>query len=1348
MKHSYRILLLSFFCLFLIVPETLRGRENKKYYFKRIDNSMGLSQNTVTCILQDKLGFMWFGTKDGLNKYDGHSFSIFRQRIGDEDSIKDNFITVLCEARNEYKLWIGTSNGIYIYDMQKETFTHFIVGNSDININCPINDIQYDNNGILWIATQGQGLFSYDEKQNILKRHLLGELNEKSDIRSLELDSRGFLWFSINDAGLFFSKDNLITISRFTHDDIDHLISAGAIYDTMIGTNNHLYIISGRYGLFEINIISQKVKKLLDPNINGNKVFMRKVTQFSENELWIGAESGILIYNTETSKCIHFKHELGDPYSLSDNAIHSLYKDKDGNMWIGTYFGGVNFYSTQSSLFDKYYRIPGKGGLSGERVREFREAPDGNIWIGTEDGGLNLFSPNTTMKFTPFLKDKLHYNIHALYHDRDNYLWVGTFSEGLYEVDLSTNAVTHYKKGRSTHDLKDNTVYELFKDKEGIFWIGTGAGLQIFDEKLKKFTTIEDLGLNLIRDIAEGKNGNLYCATAINGLFCYNRVNQKWTNFSYQIGDTTSLPHNNVLSIFIDSKDQLWVTTQGGGFARFNEKNGTFNRFSTYNKLPNDVAYEILEDDKGLFWISTNEGLIHFNPESGEFFTYSYDDGLLSKQFNYKSALRADNGMFYFGSLNGFISFNPNDTYQDNIKPNVVLTDFLLFNRKVKIEGADSPLKESIMFTDEIRLDYHQNYFTLKFADLNYQRTKHNQYLYKLEGYDEEWLSTNESYTINYPNVRPGKYNFRLKLPEVSDADLIYLPIEILPPWWESNLAYCFYLAFVVLVVYGTYKYLSKQNMLKARQRLRLYEQEKEREVYTAKIDFFTDIAHEIRTPLTLIKSPLENIIKNKDVSDDMRDDLEVIDKNANRLQDLTNQLLDFRKIEKQRFHLTFARYDIIKLINDVLVRFNQVIKLKNILLNIELPSEPFYAYVDKESVTKIISNLLTNAIKNTDTYITVELHRESIKEEGCFDLVVKNDGEIIPANQREEIFKPFVQYKSTASALKAGTGLGLTLSRSLAELHQGFLAMDTVDDANSFRLTIPLLQEWVNKNDGTVRENLSIPNYQYSAEDERKQINILIVEDDLDLLAYISKLLSPYYNILTATDGIKALEVLEKEIVNLIITDIMMPNIDGYELCKDIRMNLFFSHIPIVFLSAKNSLSSKIEGLDSGADAYIEKPFSNEFLMATVSNLLANRNKMIEAFKRSAYTSISETAFSKTDEAFMKTVNKVIEENLGNPEFSQDDFAAALNMSKSSLYRKTKGLFDVSPNDFIRIKRIKKAAQLFDQKEDSVSEVCYTVGFSSPSYFSKCFYRQFNLTPKEYIDAVSSRSKLNSDQE
>lgn len=1337
--------IILFFFLFQIVLNGNTGEkiDTRRYFLKRFDNSAGLSQNTVTCILQDELGVMWFGTKDGLNKYDGHSFTVFRQEIGKPDGLKDNYITVLCEKKDSHRLWIGTSKGIFIYDMLREKFSPFDKETSDkhTKINRPIYDIKYDNRGILWIATQGQGLFSYDESNDILTHHVQNDLKADSDILSLDIDSRGFLWIAIYNTGLFYSEDNLNTLSRFTHEDIADFMVDGAVYDMKFGPNNHLYIVSDKRGLKEINVISKKVRNLLDTSFGGNNLFMRKIAFASETDLWIGTESGVYIVNLNTLQYSHFEHELGDPYSLSDNAVHSLYKDRDGSMWIGTYFGGVNYYSKQSALFEKYYPIPGKEGLSGERVREFCESSNGDIWIGTEDGGLNLFSPKTK-KITPFLKSKLYHNIHALCYDANNNLWVGTFSEGLYKINIPSNSVTHYKKEVTNYKLANNTIHSLFKDSRGNLWVGTGYGLQRFDDRTHRFETIEELGNSLIRDIKEDSNGNIFFATATSGLFSYNPDKREWKNYTHKASDSGSLPHNNVLSIFTDSKKQIWVTTQGGGFARLNKNDGAFTRFSSYNKLPNDVVYQILEDDRGLFWISTNEGLIHFNPETEEFFTYSLEDGLLSKQFNYKSALRASDGMFYMGTLNGFITFNPNDTYRDRETPHVILTDFLLFNKKVVVGALGSPLSKSITFSDKVTLNHDQNYFSLKFANLNYHHPKHSQYLYKLEGFDSEWILTNETNTVYYPNLTHGKYIFRLKSANSDQPDLISLPIEIRPPFWQSSYAYFVYSSLIILFAYFAYRYLSKQRDLKNKRRLAIFEQEKEREIYTAKIDFFTDIAHEIRTPLTLIKSPLDHIINNKNLSEDVRENLEIIGKNTNRLQDLTNQLLDFRKIEKQHFHLTFEKKDIVELLDSVLVRFNQLIKLNDLRLEHEVASDEFYVYVDQESIIKIISNLLTNAIKNAATYIKIQLDTESIKGTNYFDIVIENDGAVIPLQEREKIFKPFIQYSTDTSAIKAGTGLGLALARSLAELHQGYLSMDEKEDANSFRLTIPILQQWTKGKDENEEEVVEEVFLTDSPENENYDARqtVLVVEDDKELLAYISKLLSPYYTILMATDGKKALRILENQIVNLILTDIMMSNMSGYDLCREIKTNITSCHIPLIFLTAKDTLASKIQGLELGADAYIEKPFSNEFLLATISNLLNNREIMIEAFKKSTLVQADGTMLSKSDQSFMDTVYKVIEDNLDNPEFNQDNFAMALNMSKSSLYRKMKGLFDISPNDFIRLNRIKRAAKLFEEGDSRVTEVCYLVGFSSPSYFSKCFQKQFGTTPKDFIESQKSK--------
>lgn len=1346
MKILGRLLVLL---IIISIPSRGFGEEvpMKKYYLKRYDNSVGLSQNTVTCIFQDKLGFMWFGTKDGLNKFDGKDFSVFRHKVGDDSSLKDNNITVLLEGKGN-QLWIGSYDGLLIYNMELETFVHFTKKstNTGAKVDKPINSLLYDNNGILWISTHGQGLFSYDEEKNILTHHVVDHvISANSKVQNLSIDSRGFLWFTIENKGLFYSKDRLKTYTEFKHEELEDFLTKGVIHSMLFDSYNRLYMVSDQHGFVEVNIITRQVRKLLDANIGGSKVYMRKVVQKTTSEFWVGTESGVFIVDINDLTYSHLTHELGDPYSLSDNAIHSLYKDRENNMWIGSYFGGVDYYSGQLSLFEKYYPVSGKDGLSGERVGSFFESKNGNIWIGTEDGGLNVLSSGTR-KITPVLKEKLHHNIHGIFDDGEH-LWVGTFSKGFYQIDPTNKSIVyHYTTEDINCGLINNSINVLFKDSDGLFWIGTGGGLQLLDERTHSFRTVDELRGELIRDIKEDAAGNIYCATGVNGLFFFDKKKKTWSNFAYDLENQYSLPHNNVLSIFMDSQEQVWLTTQGGGFCRFDMEKGRFIRYSTLNNLPNDVVYQILEDDNGHFWISTNEGLAHFNPETEEFFTYTLQDGLLSNQFNYNSSLRSSEGVLYFGLLNGFISFNPSQMSKVSGNTHIVLTDFLLFNKKAIVNGLKSPLKKSITFSDKVTLNHKQNYFSLKFANLSYQGLSRNSYSYKLEGFDSEWLSTNESNTVYYPNLSYGKYIFKLRLLGDDETDLINLPIVISPPWWLSYYAFLIYSAILVLFVYFLHKYGSDRNRLTEKRKMEVYDREKEREIYTAKIDFFTYIAHEIRTPLTLIKSPLENMMQNNVLPDEIQEDLGIISRNTTRLHELTNQLLDFRKIEKRKFQLNFETRNVTEILEEVILRFKPLVKLNNLTLQTEFPANDIFACVDKEALVKIFSNLLSNSIKNASTFIRLFLVEHVTADGGSFDLTIENDGEVVPAQKRETLFKPFFQYKSKDTDIKNGTGLGLTLARSLAELHQGCLVMNEKDDVNSFYLSIPFIKE--DETTHASSEGMNSAQHQLKSESGNVEFDvdkrtILVVEDDKELLEYLCKLLNRTYNVIKVTDGKQAIDILDKHVVNLVVTDIMMSEMDGYELCRQIKSNIAYSHIPVIFLTAKNSLSSKIEGLELGADTYIEKPFSNDFLLAAISNQLANRDRLVEAFKVSPHILTSTTVtLSKTDEAFMKAIYDVINSNIGNVEFSQDDFASQLNMSKSSLYRKIKGLFDVSPNDFIRINRVKKAARLFEEGNDRITEVCYIVGFNSPSYFSKCFHRQFGKTPTDYLESINRNAK------
>lgn len=1334
MRKSLAMRKISFILFLFILQSFLQALSaNTKYYLKSLDISHGLSQNTVNCILQDKLGFMWFGTKEGLNRYDGLSFTVFKREMDAETSLGDSYIRVLYEDDN-YRLWVGTASGLYIYMMKQECFEHLDLETSDgIRISSSINDIRRDKHGVFWISTEKQGLFSYDESKKTFKNYNIqkGESKE-SNIRNLVIDSTNRFWFMLNYRGLYYSDDEMKTVHQYQPKENLDIFDGGIVSDMLL-VGKKLYIISNNSGLVELNTVTGRLTKLFSHD-KARRILMRKIIFHTEDEMWIGSESGIYIFNLSTNNYKNLTHVDGDPYALSDNAIHSLYKDREGGIWAGTYFGGINYYPQQYTYFEKYYPIPGQKGLKGRRIREFCETASGKIFVGTEDGGLHLFDP-ATKEIKPFGDSSIYHNIHGLCLDGDN-LWVGTYSGGLYIIDAVTGRVKkHYKKDQGNHGLKNNDIFALYKDKNNLIWIGTASGLQYYDRQKDQFVIDPDLNNYHIRDIKVDIYGNAYCATTTHGIFYREKGKNTWINYKSVGNNQDSLLQNNISSIFEDSRSQIWLTTQGSGFCKFLPKEKRFIHYTTKDGLSNNVTYQILEDDDSYLWISTNAGIDAFNPETKTFTSYKTHNGLPSKEFHTKSSLRSDTGLLYFGSINGFVIFDPTTFTENRYMPSLVLTDFLLFNKRVKV-GEDSPLKESIIFSDKIELKYNQNSFSIAFSSLDYYASEFNQFQYMLEGFDENWIHVSNIKSVTYSNIKYGNYTFKVR---ASNSSGIWsehptsLEINILPPWWESSIAYTLYLLLFCVGIFIIYRYIEYRNKVKQERQLEQFSQEKEKEIYTAKIDFFTNIAHEIRTPLTLIKSPLENILRKKDVSPQIKEDLDVVNRNTNRLLDLTNQLLDFRKIEREGFQLSFAEHNISEMLRETQLRFNLLAKDNGLRFSMDLPEKDFHAVLDKESVIKIISNLFTNAIKNADSYINVQLIERS--DEEMFDIIVQNDGPVIPLQQRVEIFKPFVQYALKEETLKAGTGLGLALARSLAELHKGTLILDEISSFNQFRLSLPIIQQelTLTKENTDVVDLIDEDQLFHIGSDNEKPL-LLIVEDDKELLSYMERILGEEYNVILATNGKSALSLLNEYVVNLIISDVMMPQMDGFELCETIKSDLSSSHIPVVLLTAKTGLQSKIEGMELGADAYIEKPFDNEFLLATISNLLLSRRKMIESFTKSPHLFAGASQISKADEEFMKTVYDVIQKNIQNPDFNKENLADELNLSRSSLYRKIKGVFDISPNEFIRLERLKKAAFLLQEGETRISEVCYLVGFNSPSYFSKCFFKQYGILPKDFV--------------
>jgi ligand-binding sensor domain-containing protein/signal transduction histidine kinase/DNA-binding response OmpR family regulator len=1301
------------------------------YYFKHYLVENGLSNNSVSCSLQDKNGFLWFGTINGLNRFDGYSFKVFRHNGEDSSSIGSNFIRCLFEDQQGC-LWIGTNKGIYLYNSHYEKFSLFQKGNLG-----DITDLKQDKEGTLWMISN-LNLFSYNQQTGNMKSYALDSM--AGTVTSIAITTNNTIWVSTTSGLLkkYIPQDDIFkTCGILIQANTKKPLNIQKIFPLK---NGNLLVGTLTRGVKLYDVVKGQFQDIVSENPDKIGIFAREFIELTENEYWIGTETGIYIYDAISRTTLRLDKEYDNHYSISDNVIFTFCKDREGGLWVGTFFGGLNYYPKPFTTFQKYFPEYRNPSISGNAIHEICKDHYGNLWVGTEDGGLNKMdlSLNTFVTYKPTgAKTSIAYhNIHGLLADGDS-LWVGTFMHGLDIMNIKTGKVVrHFSAGPGIHDLKNDFIVTIYKTRSGDILIGTWKGLFRYNRQSDNFSPLPFFQ-GPIQSLWEDEQATLWVCTQGRGVLYYNPIKKTSGSLQYDANDSNSLCDNHVNGVMEDSKNNLWFATEGG-LCKYEKNKKLFTRYTTKNGMPDNLIFRILEDDKNNLFVSTSRGLVSLNPTNGDIRTYTRSDGLLSDQFNYNSAYKDEDGRMFFGSVKGLISFKPDEFIKNARIPPVYITGFQVNNSELAVNSKGSPLKESIIYTKHISLTYDQSTFSIDFAALSYTVPEMNEYSYKMESLDKDWTFLKNNRKVYYTKLPPGDYKFKVKGSNSSgiwNNNEASLDITIYPPYWQSIWAYLLYTSIVLAISYAIIKGYLNRIVEKNRRRFEMLEIEKEREIYHSKIEFFTNIAHEIRTPLTLIKMPLDKLMKKLNNNSEIKYNLKTMEKNTNRLIDLTNQLLDFRKTEMDKFSLNFVKTDITELLEETYGVFKVAAEQKDIIFKLEVPGIALQAYVDPEALKKILSNLFNNAIKYADSRVHIRLQNFN-SEDTFFKITFKNDGYIIPYDLKEKIFKPF--YRINETEKQSGTGIGLPLSRSLTELHKGLLDLIKSEDGmNIFILSLPIHQEKEFRLHADETELKSETELVQDIEDSRNSSKreILLVEDNKEILEFICNELSSEYQVRKSLNGIEALEVIKEGNVQLVISDIMMPVMDGLELCKRIKTNLEYSHIPIILLTAKNSLHAKIEGLEVGADAYIEKPFAFEHLNAQISNLLLNRNKIKEYFVSSPLTHLKTIGYTKTDRNFLEKLKQVIDENLTNIDIDVEQLSKIMNMSRPTFYRKIKALSNLTPNELIHIARLKKAAELLSEGNYKVYEVANMVGYSLQTNFARDFHKQFGMSPSEYIN-------------
>lgn len=1346
--------------------------------FTALTTKQGLMGNAVNAIIKDNNGMLWIGTSESLNRYDGRRFKVYQ--LGGKRQVEPGSNEISSMSMDPTgRLWVGTIGfGLYYYDRKTDMFRNFTspLKGQRLSQNV-VTSVCADHKGFIWVGTVN-GLDVIDPDLKHISHFETGtgkpgQIPIKS-MGGIFADSYGRMWVCTS-SGLYLYDKMHKRFKAFRHQkndpgslpsDIVMTVSQDKVGNIWVGTANGLSRLTKDGEHFMNYCYSDKDEHSLCGDI------VYSVAADDKDHIWVGTEGGLNVMDINTGQSVRYRHDPRDPYSLNSKSIRSIYIDPKGIYWVGTYMGGINKYDKNLTLFN--YVQPTEldpYGLRAPIVSSFAQKNDNELYVGTDGGGLSIFN-NKTNRFSHVLiqpKEKINsvgLPILAMLLDHKQQLWIGTFGHGLFKLNTTNNVYAQFTGGTGKLNISQNNIFCFKEDRFGDVWIGTnGAGINVFDAKADSFrrftpTFLTARGHKLpsngyIRAFEEDNEGNMWIGSYGTGVAIYNPVTKIFDSLN---PTNTGLPIGEISSLKKDVNGNMWIGTNGDGLFFYDHQLKKITAFKYNNQLPNGVICKILQDKTGNIWFSTNQGIGRIDPADQKLYVYCHDNGLQNNAFLNGSGIIASDGTLYFGGVDGFNYFKGSDVRLNKNIPPVMLTTLIVDNKRISPDH-DNPQPVNISEEKQITIKYKQD-FAINFVALNYTLPQQNRYSYILEGFSNSWKNAGTSTTASYTNLDPGEYTFRVR---ASNNDGKWndtgtsLKIIVKPPFWMTIYAYVFY----VLLAFGILLLIRRQGVKKLKKKLRDEQERKAAEALheldEMKIKFLTNLSHEFRTPISLIMAPVDKLLEQTNTEPVMQQ-LGVIKRNSRRLLNLVNQLLDFRKLEENELKLNLVEGEFVSFVREVADSFYDLANRKKIIAVFKAAGERLFAKFDHDKVERILFNLLSNAFKFTmpGGQITVEVTAPVISADGSsyqLGISVADTGTGISPEEVGHVFDRFYQADARPAILNQGSGIGLSITRELVQLHGGQISVESEPGKGSifsFTISLPVinLSETAIPQQGPPE---TAPGFIEEDPDSKprpeiaKGINrphVLIIEDNDDMRHYLAESLGATYKVSEAVNGRdgwhKALAVHP----DLIVSDISMPYMDGIQLSCKLRADKRTSHIPIILLTAMTSQKEQIAGLELGVNDYLTKPFNFDILNIKIKNLLHLNKSLKETYQKKIKVIPADMDIESSSERFIKDVVMYIEKNINNPKFSVEEISHHFSMSRGSFYSKITELTGEPPVEFIRSIKLDKATVLLEKTDLTIAEIAYSIGFSTPHYFTKSFKAKYNILPSEYrVKKVSIKS-------